>query len=84
MITLGSKVKDYVTDFKGIAIARVEYLNGCISIEVQAKMKDDIIPESVWIDEQQLDNKSKVETGGNRSFPPKLSIPEKKGMKNEK
>ena len=56
MIKLGERVKDTVTDFKGMAIARCEYLNGCIRIQVQPKElnKDGKIIESEWIDEGQL------------------------------
>jgi hypothetical protein len=35
MITLGDKVKDKVTGFTGIAVARTEWLNGCVRISVQ-------------------------------------------------
>ena len=39
MIQLGDRVKDKVTGFEGIAVARTEWLYGCIRIEVQAKVK---------------------------------------------
>lgn len=35
MITLGSRVKDLVTGFEGIAIARTVWLHGCARISVQ-------------------------------------------------
>ena len=38
MIELGQKVKDKVTGFNGIAVARIEYLNGCKQILVMPKM----------------------------------------------
>lgn len=34
MIGLGSKVRDRITGFTGIAIARVEYLTGCIQVGI--------------------------------------------------
>ena len=39
MIQLGGRVKDKVSGFEGIAVARTEWLYGCIRIEVQAKVK---------------------------------------------
>ena len=51
MINLGDKVKDSITGFKGIAIARIEYLNGCISYEVRP-VKGGLFLEAEWIDEQ--------------------------------
>jgi len=56
MIKLRDKVKDTITDFRGIAVARCVYLNGCVRIEVQPKkLKDGKMIESVWIDESQLE-----------------------------
>jgi hypothetical protein len=34
MIKLGSKVRDIVTGFQGVAVARVEYLTGCEQIGI--------------------------------------------------
>lgn len=60
MVTLGKEVKDKVTGFKGIAVARCEYLNGCVRIEVQPlELKDGIPQECIWIDETQLESKEK-------------------------
>jgi len=54
MIKLGSEVKDKVTGFIGIAISRVEYLNGCIQYGVKPKAKENKMPEVEYIDESQL------------------------------
>jgi len=55
MIKLGSEVKDFITGFKGIAIARIVYLNGCVQVQVQSKeLKDGKIIKAEWIDEPQL------------------------------
>lgn len=55
MIKLGDKVKDKVTGFTGIAIARTEWLNGCIRVTVQPdKLADGKIAASETIDEPQL------------------------------
>jgi hypothetical protein len=53
---LGDKVKDLVTAFEGIIIARSEYLNGCIRYGVQcAKLTKEGKPqETEWFDEKQL------------------------------
>lgn len=54
-IELGTKVKDSVTGFMGVAIARCEYLNGCLCYEVQPVMTEKgKMPKAIWIDEQQL------------------------------
>ncbi len=80
MIKLGDKVKDTITDFGGIAVARCVYLNGCIRIEVQPKeLKDGKIVEAVWIDESQLEDVEKDEgetpSGGPGSIPSEISHP---------
>jgi hypothetical protein len=55
-IVLGSEVKDKVTGFKGVAVARVEYLNGCAQYCVKPKMaKDGKMPEGQYIDDDQLE-----------------------------
>lgn len=54
-VTLGEKYRDEITGFVGTAIARVEYLNGCIRIELEGKVDKDGKPqESVFVDEQRL------------------------------
>lgn len=55
MITLGDEVKDKVTGFEGIAIARTEFLNGCARVGVQSqKLKDGVPTEMQTFDEPQL------------------------------
>ena len=50
-IKLGSKVRDKVTGFIGIAVARTEFLNGCIQYSVQPKAgKDNKVPEEIGVD----------------------------------
>ena len=54
-IILGSEVEDKVTGFKGIAVARAEYLNGCSRIAVQPMVdKDNKVPDAKYVDEPQL------------------------------
>jgi hypothetical protein len=52
---LGDKVRDNLTGFIGIAVAKCEYLNGCVSYEiVPLDLKEGLIQKTVWIDIQQL------------------------------
>jgi len=83
MIKLGDKVEDVITGFKGIVIARSEWLNGCTRCAVQPPVdKDGKHIEDVWIDEQQLvvikkegaENGGPV-TGGGRPSPMRNSDP---------
>jgi hypothetical protein len=57
MISLGDKVRDVVTGFEGIVIARTDWLNGCVRFVVQPDKieKNGKQPEGVSIDEQQLE-----------------------------
>lgn len=55
-IEMKAKVKDCVTGFEGIVIARAEYLTGCRQYLVTPmKLKDDgDIVNSIWFDEDRL------------------------------
>lgn len=76
MIKLGQSVKDSITGLKGIAVGRCVYLNGCISIEVQATtLHDGKVLDTVWFDEQRLTDSSAAKAGGPQSRPPGLSRP---------
>lgn len=57
---LGQRVRDIVTGFEGIAIGRVEYINGCHQylVKPQCVAKDDEPmkqPEGWYIDDQSLE-----------------------------
>ena len=55
MIALGSEVVDIFSGFKGIAVANHTYINGCVRITVQPKVKKDgTLPEEKTFDEPQL------------------------------
>ena len=55
-IKLGDKVRCLTTGFTGIAIAKMEFMNGCIQYEVVPRVgKDNKIPEGVFIDEISLE-----------------------------
>jgi len=77
MIKLGSKVKDSVTGFEGVAIARCEYLFGCISVQVQPEgmTEDGKMKPALWVDEQRLDVLSKAIAGGYHDSPPNSMHP---------
>ena len=82
MIKLGTKVKDMITGFEGVAVARIVYLNGCVQIQVQSKkLKDSKIIKAEWIDEPQLICKDKVraksdkDPGGSGDVPNGFSHP---------
>lgn len=77
MVQLGKKVKDAISGFEGIAIARCEYLFGCISIQVQPKglTEEGKLKPASWIDEQRLDGTSIAPVGGYHEPPPSSSHP---------
>lgn len=55
-INLGDKVKDRITGFTGIVVARTEWLYGCVRCTVQPQETKDGKPvDNQTIDEPQLD-----------------------------
>lgn len=83
MIELGTEVKDKITDFKGIATARIEYITGCVRYELTPKVdKDGKCLDSCWFDESRLliieESSVKVpepkgEIGGPGNVPPSMN-----------
>ena len=81
-IELGSKVKDIVSGFVGIAIVRLEYLNGCVRYTVQAKQnkEDDVLTMDIDIEQLEvigmgiLKKKKVTKTGGPKDFKVRNSI----------
>jgi len=56
MIKLGQQVRCIVTGFTGIAISRVEYLNGCVQYCVKPPVKDDgTLVDGSYVDIEQLE-----------------------------
>lgn len=54
-IKLGFKVKDYITGFTGIAIAKTKYLHGCTQFGVRSQELHEGKPiNPVWFDEPRL------------------------------
>jgi hypothetical protein len=55
-VQLGDRVKDRVTGFQGIVVARSEYLHGCRRVGVQSEKLEEGKPtEAQWFDEPQVD-----------------------------
>jgi len=56
MIKLGSTVKDMISGFEGVAIARSEWLYGCNRIVVESnRLKDGKPTDGQWFDEQRIE-----------------------------
>jgi hypothetical protein len=76
-IELGNRARCIVTGFTGIAVSRIEYLNGCVQLCIKAPVdKDGKESDGLYIDDQQLefvDEGIKVQpknTGGPRTNAP--------------
>jgi hypothetical protein len=53
---LGREVKDIITGFKGIAVAKIEYLTGCNQYEIKPQVdKDGKMVDPRWLDESQVE-----------------------------
>lgn len=54
-IELGDEVRDSITGFQGVAIAKTHWISGCDRINVQPKIgKDGKLPDSMSFDEPML------------------------------
>jgi hypothetical protein len=55
-IELGDKVRCIYTGFEGIAIAKMEFMNGCIQFDVVPRVgKDKRYPDGITIDSKSLE-----------------------------
>jgi hypothetical protein len=69
-IKLGNEVRCKVTGLKGIATAKVYYINGCVQFCVTPRALNDEYPKSTYLDVKQLEyvgegvEISALETGG--------------------
>jgi hypothetical protein len=55
IIKLGTRVKDSITGYEGVAVAITTWLYGCRRITVQGDLdKDGKVPDTVTFDEEQL------------------------------
>jgi len=78
-IRLGSKVRDIVTGFEGVALSRVEYMNGCVQICVKPPVdKAGKMQEGLYIDIEQLEiiklapkRSTKSKKGGSQTDSPR-------------
>lgn len=86
-IELGDEVKDVVTGFQGIAVARTMWLHGCARVTVQPKGTDKNGKryENDTFDEPQLEivKKKKVEMGTAKTGGPMPSPREKETIKSK-
>lgn len=65
MDKLGLEVKDVVSGFTGVVVAKHTYINGCERLTVQPKVdKDGKLPEEKTFDEPQLEIVSKKKIAG--------------------
>lgn len=53
--SLGIKVKDRITGFKGVLVSRCDHITGCNTYGVLAEAKDDASKDARWFDELRLD-----------------------------
>ena len=55
MVRLGDRVKDRITGFSGIVVARTEWLFGCVRLSIQPEKltKDGKSQDSMCVDEPQ-------------------------------
>lgn len=79
IVECGDRVKEMVSGFVGIAIARHEYLNGCTRLTIQPPVnKDGKLPKDETFDEPQLKVTKRAavkigprDTGGPERYMPK-------------
>lgn len=85
-IKLGSKVRDTISGYEGIATARTEYLYGCVRITIESQtLKDGKPVEAAWFDEQRVEvleegapvvqPTSSAKAGGPQNDPPSPRMP---------
>lgn len=53
-VNVGDHVRDEISGYEGIALARTEWLYGCVRVHVQSKELKDGKPVDVTFDEDQL------------------------------
>ena len=80
-VGLGDRVEDRISGFSGIAIARCEWLYGCVRVTVQPeKLKDGKLCETQTFDEPQL----KVTKRAVVEHRPEPAAPRTYGPRNDK
>jgi len=77
-IKLGNQVRCKITGFKGTAVAKTEFLNGCIQYTLVGKVgKDNKVPEEMMMDIESLEKipiKRKKIKKSNTGGPTRLGI----------
>ena len=93
MIKLGSKVRDNIAGFRGIATAFTYYLHGCnqVCITPDKVGKDGNVIEGHWFDEQRIkiikemgpkvEDHSTARAGGPQATPPGRPRPKTSGRR---
>lgn len=81
-LKMGQKVKDPVSGFEGVVIARAAHVNGCYRVGVTPQLdKDGKFQENQWFDEPQLETVRKtpvVKTGSKRTGGPAPTLDKRK------
>jgi hypothetical protein len=76
MVKLGTKVKDNLTGFAGIAVSRTEYLYGCVRVGVESPELKEGKPQDIqFFDEQRLEEQPTAISGGPGDVPGARSVP---------
>lgn len=78
MAQLGDEVKDSVSGFVGVAVAKYSYLNGCDRISVQPMVNGEgKLPDTATFDDPQLEvltpgkvRRGPINTGGPEKYTP--------------
>lgn len=82
-VKLGKQYKDSICGFQGVAVARTEYLHGCVRILIAPtalKPDGDFLPDC-WFDEPQLESVRstlkirKTKAAGRHPGGPSRSVP---------
>ncbi len=80
---LGAKLRDKVSGVEGVAVARHEFIAGCVQYTIQPKAKDDgTLPDALNFDAERLEdldaeivNVEAKKTGGDVYVPSMRSVP---------
>jgi hypothetical protein len=66
-VKLGEKYIDNISGFEGVAVARFEYLYGCVRVQIEAILNGE--PKDFVFDEQRLTRAPSAKSGGARPDP---------------